>query len=134
MNDHESNGHAPEAPGIHSSNFMFPKNFLWGAATSSHQVEGGNSGNDWWAWEAAGKVSEPSGAAADHYNRYRHDFDLAKELRHNAHRFSLEWWRIEPEEGKFSAEGIAHYRDVLLALRERGIEPVVTIHHYTLPQ
>lgn len=133
MSAHETNGHAGEAPGIHSSNFMFPKGFLWGAATSSHQVEGGNHGNDWWAWESSGKVSEPSGEAADHFRRYRDDFDLAKKVGHNAHRFSLEWWRIEPEEGRFSEEGIAHYRNVLLALRERGIEPVVTIHHYTLP-
>jgi beta-glucosidase len=125
--------HAPEAPGIHSSNFMFPKGFLWGAATSSHQVEGENTGNDWWAWETSGKVTQPSGVAADHFRRFRDDFDLAQQIGHNAHRFSLEWWRIEPEEGKFSEEGLAHYRDVLVALRERGIEPVVTIHHYTLP-
>ena len=126
--------HAGEGPGVHSSNFKFPPDFLWGAATSSHQVEGGCTNNDWSAWEAAGKVPERAGAACDHYRRFREDFDLARSLRHNAHRFSLEWSRIEPEEGRFSAEGLAHYGEVLDALLERGMQPVVTIHHYTLPR
>ena len=107
---------------MHSSNFKFPPGFLWGAATSSHQVEGNCTNNDWWAWEQAGKVREPSGLACDHYHRFREDFDLARSLNHNAHRFSLEWSRIEPEEGRFSAEGIAHYREVLDALRERSLD------------
>ena len=107
---------------------------MWGAATSAHQVEGYCTNNDWWAWEQAGRVPTPSGAACDHYRRFREDFDLARSLRHNAHRFSLEWSRIEPEEGRFSDEALAHYREVIEALRERSIEPVVTIHHYTLPR
>ena len=126
-------GNAAEAPGVHSENFRFPAGFLWGAATSSHQVEGDCRQNDWWAWEQAGKVAQHSGVACEHYQRFRDDFDLAKQLNHNAHRLSLEWSRIEPEEGRFSPEGLAHYREVLEALRERGIEPVVTLHHYTLP-
>ena len=130
----EPDHHEEEGPGIHSSNFRFPPGFLWGAATSSHQVEGNCRDNDWWAWEQAGKVRWPSGDACDHYHRFREDFDLARSLHHNAHRFSLEWSRIEPEEGRFSEEGIAHYREVIDALHERGMEPVVTIHHYTLPR
>jgi beta-glucosidase len=126
--------HGAEGPGIHSANFKFPAGFLWGAATSSHQVEGRNTNSDWWAWEKAGRVAEPSGDAADHFHRYREDLDLARSLNHNAYRFSLEWSRIEPREGVFSAEGIAHYREMIEALRERGMEPVVTIYHYTLPQ
>jgi beta-glucosidase len=125
--------HITPAPGIHSDNFHFPKGFLWGASTSSHQVEGNNTGNDWWAWEQAGKVAEPSGAACDHYRRFEGDFELARSLNHNAHRFSLEWSRIEPEEGRFSEEALRHYSDVIDALLERGIEPVMTAHHYTLP-
>ena len=125
---------AGEGPGVHSENFRFPGGFLWGAATSSHQVEGNNTNNDWWAWEQSGRVDEPSGAACDHFNRYREDLDLARALHHNAYRFSLEWSRIEPEDGVFSAAGLAHYRAMLEALRERGMEPVVTIHHYTLPR
>ena len=131
---------APSAPSTDSggasasANFRFPPGFLWGAATSAHQVEGGNLHNDWWAWEQAGHVATPSGAAADHWNRYRSDFDLARSIAHNAHRFSIEWSRIEPEEGRWCDEALDHYRDVLVALHERGMEPVVTLFHYTLPQ
>lgn len=126
--------HVVREPGIHADNFHFPRGFLWGASTSSHQVEGGNDGNDWWDWEQAGRVRETSGAACDHYRRFREDFDLARSLNHNAHRFSLEWSRIEPAEGRFSDEGLAHYSDVIDALIERGIEPIMTAHHYTLPR
>jgi beta-glucosidase len=125
---------AVESPGIHSTNLQFPPGFLWGAATSAHQVEGHNTLNDWWDWERAGRVPAPSGAACDHYRLFHADFDLAHGLRHNAHRFSLEWSRIEPQEGRFDDRAIAHYREVLEALRARGIEPIVTIHHYTLPR
>ncbi|MEY4070210.1 MAG: hypothetical protein RL721_824 [Candidatus Eisenbacteria bacterium] len=135
---HDPEGHAHEhshdADASAASNFRFPEGFLWGAATSSHQVEGDNVHNDWWAWEQAGRTAEPSGLACDHYRRFREDFDIAQALSHNAHRFSIEWSRIEPEEGRWSEEGIEHYRQVLLALHERGIEPVVTLFHYTLPQ
>jgi len=110
----------------------FPHNFLWGAATSAYQVEGGNSNADWWEWERkVGK--EASGDACRHYELYRQDFDLAKELNHNAHRLSLEWSRIEPEEGRFSDKELEHYKNVILALKERNIEPVVTLHHFTNP-
>jgi beta-glucosidase len=114
--------------------FRFPQTFLWGAATSAHQVEGGNTNNDWSAWEDEGRVLVSAGAACDHYHRFRDDFDLARGLGHNAHRFSLEWSRIEPEEGRFSDDGLQHYQDVIEALHARGIEPVVTVHHYTLPR
>ncbi len=111
---------------------QFPKDFLWGAATAAYQVEGGNSRADWWAWEPrAGK--EPSGEACRHYDLYELDFELAQNLGHNAHRLSIEWSRVEPEQGKFSEEALAHYRKVLQALRTRGIEPVVTLHHFTNP-
>src|SRR5262245_28612735 len=83
-------------PAGSASNFSFPAGFLWGAATSAHQVEGGNYHNDWWAWEQSGRVPVASGAACDHWNRYRADFDLARSIGHNAHRFSIEWSRIEP--------------------------------------
>lgn len=110
----------------------FPKDFLWGAATSSYQVEGDNANADWWPWEKrAGK--QPSGRACRHYKLYPRDFDLAKKLHHNAHRFSIEWSRVEPKEGKFSEKEIQHYRDVVAALRKRGLEPVVTLHHFTNP-
>lgn len=111
---------------------QFPKDFLWGAATSSYQVEGGNDRADWWRWErSAGKAN--SGAACRHYDLFEADFDLAKDLGHNAHRLSVEWSRVEPEEGKFSDEALRHYTEVVLALKARAIEPVVTLHHFTNP-
>ena len=141
------------------SNISDNKNFLWGAATSSHQVEGGNY-NDWSEWERVNanrlaleaekkfghldswphireQATNPenyiSGIACDHYHRFREDFDIAKQLGHNAHRFSIEWSRIEPEEGKFDEREIEHYREVIHALRERGMEPFVTLWHWTIP-
>jgi len=111
----------------------FPKHFLWGAATSAYQVEGNNVNSDWWQWEIKAGLKEVSGQACRHYELYKEDFDLAKLLHHNAHRFSIEWSRIEPQEGKFSGEEIGHYYDVVCALRERNIEPIVTLHHFTNP-
>lgn len=125
--------------------FKFPKGFFWGSATSAHQVEGDNH-NDWTEWEKtnAERLSKESGGkyppenyisgrSCDHYNRFREDFDIAKSLGHNAHRFSIEWSRIEPEEGKFNEKEIAHYREVIKALRDRGLEPFVTLWHWTIP-
>jgi beta-glucosidase len=110
----------------------FPEGFLWGAATAAYQVEGGNDRADWWRWEkTAGK--EPSGAACHHYELYELDFELAKGLHHNAHRISVEWSRVEPEEGKFSEAALKHYAAVIQALRARQIEPIVTLHHFTNP-
>ncbi|MBI4394862.1 MAG: glycoside hydrolase family 1 protein [Candidatus Omnitrophica bacterium] len=115
------------------SQFAFPETFLWGAATSAHQVEGNNIRNDWWKWEEEGRFSDRSGKACDHWNRFREDFKLAKSLRHNAHRFSIEWSRIEPEEGYFDPEALEHYREVIRSLKSNGLEPVVTLFHFTLP-
>ncbi len=110
----------------------FPQDFFWGAATASYQVEGGIENCDW-AQSAQKRLVPECGKACDHYNRFREDFDIAKELGHTAHRFSIEWARIEPEEGVFDSGAIAHYRDVLMALRERNLEPLVTLWHWTLP-
>lgn len=110
----------------------FPKNFYWGAATASYQVEGGIENTDWAEAARGGRVPA-CGIACDHYHRYEVDFDIAKSLGHNAHRFSVEWARIEPEEGKFNEEAIVHYRKVLEALHARGIKPYITLWHFTLP-
>lgn len=135
----------------------FPDGFLWGAATSAHQVEGDNR-NDWSEWEKenTGRLAQEaktkyapwqqekfpemfdpanyiSGKAADHYNRYEKDFDIAKSLGHNAHRFSIEWSRVEPEEGKWDEKEIEHYRNVVRTLCTRGMEPFVTLWHWPLP-
>jgi len=111
---------------------IFPQGFLWGSATSSYQVEGGIENNDW--AEAARKGKIPAaGKACDSYNLYEEDFDFAKSLGQNTHRLSIEWSRIEPEEGKFNNAEVEHYRQVLLALKNRGLEPFVTIWHFALP-
>jgi len=112
---------------------QFPKEFYWGSATSSYQVEGHNTNADWWAWEQKAN-KEQSREACRHYELYEQDFDLVKSLNHNAHRLSIEWSRIEPVEGSFSDEAIVHYINVIKALRRRGIEPMVTLHHFTNPQ
>jgi beta-glucosidase len=127
----------------------FPKNFYWGASTSSHQVEG-NTMNDWTEWEnsekrlaflkSQGLVEEfgienfLSGAAANHYQLYKEDFKLAKELGHNATRLSIEWSRIEPEPGKFDEHALSHYRSVIRHIKSLGIEPLVTLWHWTIPR
>ena len=101
---------------------------------SAHQVEGRNIHSDWWAWEQAGNVNDRSGLACDHYRRFLEDFDLAKQLYHNAHRLSIEWSRIEPEPGRWDEEALAHYQEVIVALRERHLEPIVTLFHFTSPR
>lgn len=111
----------------------FPKDFFWGAATSAYQVEGQNTNSDWWEWEKKVGLKEPSGEACRHYTLYKQDFDLARSLNHNAHRLSIEWSRIEPQDGCFSSQAIEHYKDVVHSLRELNIEPVVTLHHFTNP-
>ena len=137
--------------------FKFPKNFLWGASTSSHQVEGNNN-NDWSKWEKenAKRLAEESrsywskwqqvkfpemfesqnyisGKACDHYHLYEQDFKIAKELGCNATRFSIEWSRIEPKEGKFNKNEINHYKNVITTLKKLDIEPFVTIWHWPIP-
>jgi beta-glucosidase len=114
---------------------VFPPDFVWGSATAAHQVEGNNRHNDWWAHELAADTNalEPSGIACDHYRRYADDFRLLKELGHAAHRLSIEWSRIEPDEGTIDRGEVDHYRGVLSCLRGLGIEPWVTLHHFTSP-
>jgi len=137
----------------------FPKRFLWGAATSAHQVEGGNH-NQWTVWElenarvlatqaeyqyselpvwprikdiARHPANYVSGMASDHYRRYREDFDIVQRLHMNAFRFSVEWSRIEPEEGEWNSDAIEHYRNYIAELKKREIEPVMTLFHFSLP-
>ncbi len=113
--------------------FTFPKDFLWGAATSSHQVEGNNTNNDWWEWEQTRLPQARSGQACDQWNRFEEDFKLAQDLGHTAHRFSIEWSRIEPQEDQWDNLALDHYAQVIRSLRSKGMEPIVTLHHFTLP-
>ena len=109
--------------------------FLWGAATSSHQIEGYNQFNDWWAWEAEGNVEggHRSGAATDHWHRFAEDLDLAKSLGLNSYRFSVEWSRIEPEEGRFDSVALDWYENLVHECEKRGLMPMLTLHHFTTP-
>ena len=113
--------------------FTFPKDFLWGAGTSSHQVEGNNTNNDWWQWEQHMPLKMRSGQACDEWNRFEDDFKLAQTLGLNAYRFSLEWSRIEPAPGEFDTLALDHYREMILSLKLKGIEPIVTLNHFTIP-
>ena len=113
----------------------FPKDFLVGASTAAHQVEGNNIHSDYWAQEQMphSSFTEPSGIACDHYNRYEEDIRLMAQAGLNAYRFSVEWARIEPEEGQFDEKEIEHYRKVIRCCRENGVEPMVTLMHFTSP-
>ena len=113
----------------------FPKGFFIGAATAAHQVEGNNVHSDYWAQERLPHTSfaEPSGDACDHYHRYEEDIRLLAQAGLNAYRFSIEWARIEPEEGQFDEAEIEHYRQVIACCKANGVEPIVTLHHFTSP-
>jgi beta-glucosidase len=137
----------------------FPKDFLWGASTSGHQVEGGLH-DQWTVWELGHaaenaknaekkyghlhswdhvkkEAKDPntyvSGRGVDHYNRYEEDFKLLKKLNLNSYRFGIEWSRLEPEEGQWNQEAIEHYKKYIDKLKEMNIEPVLNIWHWTLP-
>ncbi len=136
-----------------------PADFLWGASTAAHQVEGGTH-NQWSVWEQKNaqrlaatfeqrlswlpefasikaEGTDPanyiSGNGVEHYERYKDDFDMLVQLNMNAFRFSIEWSRIEPEEGKWDQQAIRHYHDYITELRRRGIEPLPTLWHWTMP-
>ncbi len=115
---------------------QFPEGFLWGTATAAHQVEGNNVNNDNWLYEhVPGTIyAEPSGDACDHYHRYAQDIALLAELGFNTYRFSIEWARVEPEEGEFSKASLEHYRRMLATCHEHGLKPMVTFHHFTSPR
>ena len=132
---------------IKSKYLKFPKNFLWGTATSAHQVEGNNTNSDWWVWEQQNKGKilkvkeekfrhqrfEPSGRACDHYHLYEKDFDLIQGMNNNAYRMSIEWARIEPKQGVWDYDEMRHYHNVLLSLKKRNIKVMLTLHHFTNP-
>jgi beta-glucosidase len=115
----------------------FPKDFQWCVATAGHQIEGDNVHSDWWAFEqtpGAIKNGEKSGKAAYHLERMKEDVKIMKDLGVRTYRFSIEWSRLEPEEGKYDEAAIEHYRSELKLLKEAGIHPMVTIHHFVQPQ
>ncbi len=120
---------------------IYPEGFLWGTATSSHQVEGGSTRNNWTAFEDAKDAGgrpritggQRSGRACEHWERYREDIRLMTDIGLNAYRFSVEWSKIEPEEGVFDGEVLKHYEGLVDALLASGITPMITLHHFTNP-
>jgi beta-glucosidase len=142
-----------------NNSFKFPKNFLWGAATASHQIEGNNYNQwtvwefenaktksvqaeyqygDWESWdyiknEAKNPDNYVSGDLMDHYNNFERDFEFIKKMHMNAFRFSVEWSRIEPKDGEFDTKEIEHYKKYATKLKEMNIEPILTLFHFTLP-
>lgn len=113
-----------------------PEGFLLGAATAAHQVEGNNVHSDYWIMERMKSTSflEPSSDAVDHYNRFEEDIRLLAQAGLNCYRFSVEWARIEPEEGEFDECETEHYRRVIRCCKENGVTPIVTLHHFTSPK
>jgi beta-glucosidase len=114
----------------------FPSDFLWGTATAAYQVEGNNVNSDWWQWEQQeGTILQghKSGVASDWWQNAERDFDAAAKMGTNAHRLSLEWSRIEPEPSVFDGAALDRYRQMLRELHDRGIEPMVTLHHFSNP-
>jgi len=115
----------------------FPHGFLWGTATSAHQVEGQNSNNQWWDWEQQpGRIwhDDKSGDACGWWHDAESDLDRAAALGQNAHRMSIEWSRIEPREGQFDDAALGRYREIVEAMRRRGLAPMITLHHFTNPR
>lgn len=115
--------------------FKLKPGMLLGVATAATQIEGGDENNSWYDWYRQGKISDGSSPARanDHYVRWREDLQLMKDLKIQIYRFGVEWSRIEPENGRFDDEVLAHYREELLLLRELGIAPLLTLHHFTNP-
>ena len=120
----------------------FPEGFLWGSATAGHQIEGNNIHSQAWHHEQQpgflfegkeGSTREPSGKACDHYRLFREDVQLLANLGHRGYRMSIEWSRIEPDQGRWDHEALAHYLELLELLQASGIQVFITLHHFTHP-
>lgn len=118
-----------------TKNIEFSDDFLFGTATASLQIEGGDENNNWYRWCELKRIKDNSHCriANDHWNRTEEDTALLSDLGCNAHRLSLEWSRIEPEKGRFDHDAITHYIDEIQDLKSHGIDPMVTLYHFSLP-
>jgi beta-glucosidase len=126
-----------KTPNMIEARYTFPQGFLWGTATSSHQVEGGNTNNDWWQWEQEPERiihGDSSGDACEWWSgRWKEDLDRAAATDQNAHRLSIEWSRVEPHPAIWDEEALRHYAEILQGARARGLQPMVSLHHFTNP-
>jgi len=127
---------AGAAPSAGKKGDAFPDKFLWGCATAAHQVEGNNTNSDFWTLEHLPRsmFKEPSGDACDHYHLYPQDIGMLADLGFNTYRFSIEWARIEPEEGCFSNAELDHYRRMLATCQEHHLTTMLTYYHFSLPR
>lgn len=107
--------------------------FMWGVSSAGYQAEGGETNSQWYHWEKAGKTKDICGKAVDFYNRYEEDILLAKQMGVNSFRLSVEWSRIEPEPGKIDLQQLAYYKNLIQTVRKHGMEPLVTLIHFTYP-
>jgi hypothetical protein len=120
-----------------NSDVHFPTGFQWCVSTAAHQIEGYNINSDWWDWEQIpGHIAngDKSGAACDSWNRVSEDVAMLEHLGVTTYRFSVEWAKIEPEEGHFDQSAIDHYRDEVDQLRAAGISPMITLQHLVISQ
>lgn len=109
-------------------------NFMWGVSSAGYQSEGYDPNSQWHHFDMAGKTKHRRGTATDFYHRYKEDIQLAKDMGANSFRLSIEWSRVQPQPGVFSTEGIAYYHDVINEVKRQGLEPLVTLVHFTYPQ
>ena len=115
--------------------FQLKNGMLLGAASAATQIEGGDDNSNWYDWYRRGYVkddSDPS-AAVDHYERWREDLELMKDMGIQCYRMGVEWSRVEPQDGVFDEKAIAHYREEIQALKEAGIPVLLTLHHFNNP-
>jgi beta-glucosidase len=117
-----------------SDDLKFPDGFIWGSATSGHQIEGHNRHSNWWHWELATEAQPHSGKAVDYWNRFEEDHALMAEMGLQAFRIGIEWARIEPQKGEYDLEAIARYREIFQSLEKHGIKICLTLHHWVVPQ
>lgn len=136
MNSLPPDSLTPAESALCSTSRKFPCNFLWGVSTAAYQVEGHSHNSQWTDWENSGHIrtGDRSGAACDWWVNAERDFDLARDLGLNALRLSVDWSRIEPEEGIWDPKALERYREQLSALKQRDIRPIVCLHHFTHPR
>jgi beta-glucosidase len=117
--------------------YQFPEGFLWGTATSAHQVEGGNINNNWHLWEnEPGRIVEgqKSGLACDWWGgRWKEDLKNAAASGQNAHRLSIEWSRVQPKPDQWDEDALGYYLEMIGGMLKLGLRPMVTLHHFSDP-
>ncbi|MBQ2898291.1 MAG: glycoside hydrolase family 1 protein, partial [Oscillospiraceae bacterium] len=115
--------------------FRVPEKLLMGVATAATQIEGGDIGSNWNDWYERGFIKDGTNPATgnDHWEKWRGDTEIMSGMGLQIYRFGIEWARIIPEEGTINEEAVLRYREELLLLREKGIRPLLTIHHFTNP-